>query len=144
MSGEWERVKSAIAKLPPDLLEEARSALDLFEKQIIPNRKVGDRFARDLGLLPNTGLAAFLGGDHAPAIGHPRMLDLIERVAIDRGILFGDEDRRLAAAAEKLQHLALVLIREHCKESYDIGEIGDWPIWRRTLLVIFVKNEKRK
>jgi hypothetical protein len=144
VSGEWEHVVSAVVELPEDLRIELRTAFDLLQARIIPNRKVGDRVARDLGLLPNSGLAAFLGGKHAPLIGHPKLLDLIERVAIDHGILFGDEDRELAAAAKKLQYLTLILIRDHCKNSYDIGEPEEWPIWRKILWAIFVKHERRR
>src|SRR5687767_15056234 len=103
-----------------------------------PNTVAGDRLAMDAGALCERGLAVWLEGPELPRVNSGMTLRLIQRAAAAYSIDLSEQDMGCIRTAPKLQLLALLLIRDHRRDLYEVGQITKWTRYRKQELAQLV------
>ena len=134
------------SELPEGIRRQAERESEAFWRAIggpFPNTREGDIKRRDAGVIPETGFAAYLDVPGIPEPGWTAVWNLIQRVAISYGIEFDEEAKWNCAKAPKLEQLVLCLIRDHCRDQFELPRQKLWTSNEKRSLVHLVEFTRR-
>ena len=133
------------SELPDDLRRQVQQESETYWRAVggpFPNTREGDIKRRDAGG-GSTNFAAYLDVPGLPEPGWTVVYELIQRVAVSYGIDFDEKAKWDCVKAPKLEQLALCLIRDYCRDQFELPPKKLWTPDEKRYLVHLVEFTRR-